>query len=84
MTNPLDVLSDVQARLFNKLDGAGDVTIVELFRVLKHRRPTAHESKRVQQQAIGTDIARANRKLLVFGLKIAPGVARGTYRLLKL
>ena len=79
-----DILSDLQAHLFNKLVDSGDVKISLIFRVLKRRWPAPHETRREQQQAIGTAITRTNRKLEVHGLKIAPGVRRGTYRLTKI
>ncbi len=77
-------LSDMQARLFNKLNGEGEVKISVLFRLIKKRWPEPHEIRRIQQQAIGMAIWRANRKLEDHGLRIAPGEKRGTYRLIKI
>ena len=81
MLNDAQRLPPMQARLFNKLSGAGDVAILVLFRALKHREPEARETRRIQQQQIGVYITRVNRRLAASGLRIAPGAARGTYRL---
>ena len=84
MTEAPHTLSDLQTRLFNKLNGAGDVKIYALFHHLRRRRPLPHETTRLQQQAIGTTISRTNRKLEPYGLKIVPGGARNSYCLTKL
>jgi hypothetical protein len=77
-------LSDLQARVINKLRESGDVKISILFRLIKKRWPEPHESRRVQQQKIGATITRTNRKLEERSLKIVPGERRGTYRLIKI
>ena len=76
-----DLLSPAQARVYNLLYRHGDVKITTLFRALKHRPPEPRETNRIQQQFISVYITRANRRLAERGLKIAPGGARGTYRL---
>ena len=77
-------LSDLQTRLFNLLGDAGDVKIAALFYALKRRKPMPHETNRLQQQMIGTTISRTNRKLEAYGLRIAPGEHRNTYRLIQI
>lgn len=80
----LDALSPSQARLYNKLVDFADVKICVLFRALKGRWPEASEPNRVQQQLVSVYVTRANRKLADHGLRIAPGIARNTYRLYRL
>ncbi len=78
-------LTSSEARLVNKLSGHGDVAIKILFRVMKGRWPDATtEPNRIQQQAIGACISRANIKLKKEQQRIVPGIRRGTYRLIKI
>lgn len=84
MRPPNPHLSDTEEKLCNKLHNNLDVKISVLFRALRGRWPLPTETRRIQQQHLGKTISRANVKLRLQGFQIIPGMARGTYRLVKL
>ncbi len=87
-------LSDVEANLYFKLRGrtidregrseAGDVPIRVLYKTVAKRWPPPDMSSRVQQQTIGPYLARLNVKLAPQKLKVVPGIARASYRLVQI
>jgi hypothetical protein len=83
MSKALNGFTNFESLIVNKLTGNGDVAISVLFRTLYKRWPTEAETNRKQQQYVVAVTSRANRKLRKRGLRIVPGVKRGTYRMTK-
>lgn len=82
----MDGLSVSENKIVNKLTADGEVAISVLFRLRRGRWPTGDESNRKQQQVVGAATSRINQKWRTQGRKskIAPGVKRGTYRIVRI
>lgn len=68
-----------QRAIFERLRGAGDVSVCDLFDAIEG--PDRYRSNRQQQRWLGSYLTRLNRRLRDHGLVVQPGDLKRTYRL---
>ena len=78
---PDGVLSPREGRILAMLEPGQDVSIEDLY--AQHLAAVEETTPRARQQHVGAVVAQMNKKLVDTGYRIAPGVARRTYRLTK-
>lgn len=77
-------LSLQERHLYWKMMDGAEAPIRILYRALTKQWPPPTMQIREQQQFIGPYIARLNAKLRLRGMQAAPGIARNSYRIIKI
>lgn len=82
---PLE-LPEKLRKLYDFLLGKGDTPILDIYRHVLDREPTAapRSKHRYAQQELGTHITRLNRRLREHKQAVRPGRIKGTYVLTSL
>ena len=80
----MERLSPLEAIVFRELKNFDDVAIRRIYTALHPHLKTTVKQQRQQQQKIGAIVSTMNFKIGYYDLKVAPGKARGTYRLYRI